>query len=163
MYHGGGRTGGIRLAKKISCCTQCNTTRGTESSIVSLLLTIRDRSFDIVKLLRISLNRWTTSFIVGRLDGSTWIISAISGCMNSKPRYLCVPYLSTQYTRQRTIPYLQKLGLNCISNVKDIGRKGITRFIRVLKFRDSFITSPNWHFQRCSDWWVVTARQSKVD
>ena len=86
---------GICLAKKISCCTQCNTTRGTESSIISLLLTMRDRSFDVMKLLRISSNHWTTLSIVGRLDGST--------------RQLVAAWIRNH---DNCIPYLKILALN---------------------------------------------------
>ncbi len=55
---------------------------------ISMLRAIRERSFQVLSLFLISEKRATTSSMLGRFVGSSWTISAMSGCMNSRPSYL---------------------------------------------------------------------------
>lgn len=86
---GEGRAG-VRATMKYIRLTQCGTVRNSVSrGKISSRATMRDRSFDVESDLRMVSKRAMTSSIVGRVTGSSAVMSATRFSMNSSPRFVC--------------------------------------------------------------------------
>ena len=101
----------------------------TFSIVSSSWSTTRERSFQQLRLRRMSSNRITTSSIMGRLEGSGRIISVTRGRMKSNPSFDC-PQLALNRQQQGTdTTNLNEVLHDGIPNIEDVSGKWIARFI----------------------------------
>ena len=136
------------------------------TSQISVLRAIRERSFQVLSLFLISAKRATTSSILGRLVGSSWTISVISGCMNSRPLYFWlveVRIVLFFVKKKKTKPDLGVIFSNQVPKVVHISGKRVTQGLLVPMLRCRLVAAT----QRLVEWWsigrVIEPRVAEVD